>query len=41
MHVAYALQNLFKEELEWLQQQDIITPLGGIDETPEWSGVFI
>ena len=29
----------FKEELEWLQQQDIITPLG-IDETVEWYNSF-
>ena len=27
-HVAYALQKPFKEELEWLQKQDIITLLG-------------
>ena len=26
--MAYALQKLFKEELEWLQKMDIITPLG-------------
>ena len=32
--VAYALQKPFKEELEWLQQQDIITSLG-VDETAE------
>ena len=31
-HIAYALQKPFKDELERLQQQDIITPLG-IDET--------
>ena len=30
--VVYELQKPFKEELEWLQQQDIITPLG-VDET--------
>ena len=28
-HVAYTLQKLFKEELECLQKMDIITPLGG------------
>ena len=33
--VAYTLQKPSKEELEWLQQQDIITLLG-IDETAEW-----
>ena len=27
-HAAYALEKPFKEELERLQQQDIITPLG-------------
>ena len=27
-HVAYALQKLFKKELDWLQKMDIITPLG-------------
>ena len=31
----YALQNPFKEELEQLQQQGIITPLV-MDETAEW-----
>ena len=34
-HVAYALQEPFKEELERLQQQDTLTQLG-IDETVEW-----
>ena len=34
-HVAYTLQKLFKEELEWLQKMDIITPLG-VDKTVEW-----
>ena len=24
--VAYALQQMFKDELDWLQQQDTITP---------------
>ena len=33
-HVAYALQNMFKEELECLQKMDIITPLG-VDEMGE------
>ena len=32
--IAYELQKLFKEKLERLQQQDIITPLG-IDEMAE------
>ena len=27
-HVAYALQKLFKDELDQLQKMDIITPLG-------------
>ena len=30
----------FKEELEWLHQQDIITPLG-MDETAEWCDYFV
>ena len=33
-HVAYALQEPFKEELRCLQEMDIIMPLG-IDETTE------
>ena len=39
-HVGYALQKLFKEELERLQQQDIITPLD-IDEIVEWCNSFV
>ena len=38
--VAYALQKPFKEELEWLQQHDIITP-PGMDETAEWCNNFV
>ena len=38
--VAYALQKLFKEELELLQKMDIITPLG-VDETVEWCNSFV
>ena len=38
--VANVLQKPFKEELEWLQQQDIITPLG-VDETAEWYNSFV
>ena len=38
--VAYALQKLFKEELECLQRMDIITPLG-VDETAEWCNSFV
>ena len=38
--VAYAIQNLFKEELEKAQRQDIIAPLY-IDETVEWCHSFI
>ena len=33
--VAYVLQTLFKEELEKLQEQDIISPFS-MDETAEW-----
>ena len=39
-NVAYALQNPFKEELDELWQQDIITPLDG-DETVKWSNSFV
>ena len=39
-HVAYALQEPFKEELGWLQEMDIITPLG-VDETSEWCNSFV
>ena len=38
--VAFPLQKLFKEELERLQQQDFITPLG-IEETAEWYKSFV
>ena len=38
--MVYALQKLFKEELEWLQELDIIAPLG-VDETAEWSNSFV
>ena len=38
--MAYTLQKLFKEELEKLQRQDIIAPLG-MDETVEWCNSFI
>ena len=34
------LQKSFKEELEWLQKQDIITPLG-VDETAELCNSFV
>ena len=37
--IAYAPQWPFKEELEHLQQQDIIMPIG-IDETAEWYNNF-
>ena len=36
---AYALHQLFKEELEWIQQKDII-PLY-VNETAEWHNSFI
>ena len=39
-HVAYALQKLFKEELDCLQKLDIIMPLG-VDETVEWCNRFV
>ena len=39
-HVAYALQKVFKEELEHLQKMDIITPLG-VDEMVEWCNSFV
>ena len=39
-HMAYALQKPFKEELEWLQEQIIIIPLG-VDETAEWCNSFV
>ena len=39
-HVAYALQKLFKEELDQLQKMDIITPLG-VNETAEWCNSFV
>ena len=38
--VAYALQWPFKEELECLQQQDIIAPLGK-DKTAKWCNSFV
>ena len=38
-HVAYALQEPFKEELRQLQQMDIIMPVG--DETLEWCNSFV
>ena len=38
--VAYALQKPFEEELEQLQKQEIIAPLG-IDETAEWCNSFV
>ena len=39
-HEGYALQKLFKEELEWLQQQGVITPLC-MDEATQWCRSFI
>ena len=38
--VAYALQKPFKEELEWLQELDIVAPLG-VDEMAEWCNSFV
>ena len=39
-YLAYTFQKQFKEELERLQQQNIITPLG-IDKMVEWGNSFI
>ena len=39
-HVAYVLQEPFKEELRCLQEMDIIMPLG-VDETSEWCNRFV
>ena len=39
-HIAYALQKLFKEELEHLQKLDIIAPLG-VDKMAEWCNSFV
>ena len=39
-HMAYVLQKPFKEELEWLQELDIIAPLG-VDEMAEWCNSFV
>ena len=39
-HVAYALQKPFKKELKWLQELDIIAPLG-IEETAQWCNSFV
>ena len=38
--IVYALQTLFRDELERLQQQDIIGLLG-VDETVEWFNSFV
>ena len=38
--MAYALQKPFQEELERLQKQNIIAPLG-VGETPEWCNSFV
>ena len=39
-HVAYVLQEPFKEEVRCLQEMDIIMPLG-VDETLEWCNSFV
>ena len=39
-HVAYVLQKLFKDKMDWLQKLYIITPLG-VDETAEWCNSFV
>ena len=38
--VAYVLQKLFKDELDWLQKLYIFTPLG-VDEMAEWYNSFV
>ena len=38
--MAYALQKLFKKELKWLQEVDIIASLG-VDEMAEWCNSFV
>ena len=38
--VVYSLQESLREELEWLQKQLIIVPLG-IDDISEWCNSFI
>ena len=38
--MEYTLQKLFQEELEKLQKQDIIAPLG-VDKTSEWCNSFV
>ena len=38
--VAYVLQKPFKDELDWLQKLDIITPQG-VDKTVEWCNSFV
>ena len=38
--MAYAPQKPFKKELEWFQEQAIITPLG-VDDTAEWCNSFV
>ena len=38
--VAYVPEGLLKEELEMLQRQQIIVPLG-VDETSKWYNTFI
>ena len=39
-HVPYALQKPFKEELKWLQELDIVTPLE-VDKMAEWCNSFV
>ena len=38
--VVYALQESLKEDLDWLQKQQIIVPLA-VDETSEWCNSFV
>ena len=39
-HIAYALQELFKKELDRQQQHQIITPLE-VDEGAKWCKTFV
>ena len=39
-HGGYVLQKPFKEELDWLQKMDIITPLG-VNEMAEWCNSLV
>ena len=40
MYMVYVLQKQFKDELDWLQKQQIIVHLGE-DDTSEWCKSFV